>query len=166
MNKENKMENIIIDVREKDEFQNEQVLGSINLPLSCFSQEAPVLLGKFDHQRVSLMCLSGKRSGMAFDLIKKMPNLNLSNYEVYPKGIKGWKENGKEIVNSKKGPLPLMRQVQIAAGIFIILGAILGTAVHPYFWFLSAFVGAGLTFSGVTGSCALAGFLKKMPWNK
>ena len=55
-----------------------------------------------------------------------------------------------------------MRQVQIAAGSLVLLGAI----VSPWLYGLSAFVGAGLVFAGVTGTCGLARLLRVMPWNR
>lgn len=62
----------------------------------------------------------------------------------------------------KSQPLPLMRQVQIAAGVLILLGVALGYAVNSGF-LLSAFVGAGLAFAGITGFCGMARLLALMP---
>ena len=47
----------------------------------------------------------------------------------------------------------------------MLLGALLGWFVHPAFVFLSAFVGAGLIFAGVTDTCSMGMLLAKMPWN-
>ena len=63
-------------------------------------------------------------------------------------------------------PLPLMRQVQIAAGSLALLGVILGYTVSSIFFLLSGFVGAGLILAGVTGFCGMARLLDKMPWNR
>jgi hypothetical protein len=38
--------------------------------------------------------------------------------------------------------------------------------VHPYFAGLSAFIGAGLMFSGITDTCGMAVVLGRMPWNQ
>lgn len=59
-----------------------------------------------------------------------------------------------------------MRQVQIAAGLLILVGAALGALAHPAFYGLAAFVGGGLLFAGATGWCGMAMLLKAMPWNK
>ncbi len=159
------MEKIIIDVREKDEFKNEHVSRAINLPLSSFPQDAPPLLENLVDKKIVIMCLSGKRAAMAFDHIKNMPNINFENYEVYPEGIKGWKNECKKVVAIKDSMISIMRQVQIAAGSLIILGGALGTFINPNFWFISTFIGVGLTFAGITGTCGLAEILRKMPWN-
>jgi predicted branched-subunit amino acid permease len=59
-----------------------------------------------------------------------------------------------------------MRQVQIAAGSLVVIGVLLGALVHPGFYALSAFVGAGLVFAGVSGFCGMARLLVLMPWNR
>ena len=58
-----------------------------------------------------------------------------------------------------------MRQVQIAAGSLTLLGAVMGYGINPGFYALSAAVGAGLLFAGITGNCTMARMLKQMPWN-
>jgi hypothetical protein len=43
---------------------------------------------------------------------------------------------------------------------------VLGFIVSPYFIGLSAFVGAGLVFAGVTDTCGMGMIIAKMPWNR
>jgi len=38
--------------------------------------------------------------------------------------------------------------------------------VHPAFIGLSAFVGAGLVFAGITDTCGMGMILARMPWNQ
>jgi len=59
-----------------------------------------------------------------------------------------------------------MRQVQIAAGILIITGVVLGYSIDSSLFLLSGFTGAGLLFAGISGICGMANVLLKMPWNK
>ena len=47
-----------------------------------------------------------------------------------------------------------------------MLGVVLGVWKAPAFLALSAFVGAGLVFAGVTGWCGMAKLLGLMPWNR
>jgi len=56
--------------------------------------------------------------------------------------------------------------VRIAAGALVLLGVLLGAFVHAGFLALSAFVGAGLVFAGVTDWCGMGLLLAKMPWNQ
>ena len=59
-----------------------------------------------------------------------------------------------------------MRQVQIAAGSLVLLGLILSQTVAPAWILLCWFVGAGLTFAGLSGFCGMARLLALMPWNR
>lgn len=59
-----------------------------------------------------------------------------------------------------------MRQVQITAGILVLLGVIFSFVFSQYFVLLSGFVGLGLLLSGITGYCGMARLLMNMPWNK
>ncbi|MBI2174946.1 MAG: DUF2892 domain-containing protein [Candidatus Omnitrophica bacterium] len=54
-----------------------------------------------------------------------------------------------------------MRQVQIAAGSLVVLGLLI-----PHGWWLALFVGAGLVFAGISGTCGMAVLLSRMPWNR
>jgi Protein of unknown function (DUF2892) len=62
--------------------------------------------------------------------------------------------------------ISLARQVRITAGALVVAGVGLGWFVHPGFYGLSAFVGAGLVFAGITDICGLCLLLAKLPWNK
>jgi hypothetical protein len=59
----------------------------------------------------------------------------------------------------------LLRQVRILEGSLVLVGVGLGWLVHPGFYSLSAFIGAGLVFSGITDTCGMAWMLGRMPWN-
>jgi hypothetical protein len=62
--------------------------------------------------------------------------------------------------------MEIMRQVQISAGSLVVIGVLMGALLHPVFYALSAFVGLGLVFAGVSGFCGMARFLALMPWNR
>ncbi len=47
----------------------------------------------------------------------------------------------------------------------LILG-VGGSFVHPAFYGLSGFVGAGLVFAGITDWCGMGLLLAKAPWNR
>ena len=56
--------------------------------------------------------------------------------------------------------------MQIAAGGLVLLGTGLGARVSPGGFGLAGFVGAGLVFAGVSGTCGMAQLLRRMPWNR
>ncbi len=75
-----------------------------------------------------------------------------------------WEQAGLSVTRGKKA-ISLERQVRIAAGLLVLIGVGL-SFVHPYWIGLSAFVGAGLTFAGITDTCGMGLLLARMPWNK
>lgn len=152
---------IVIDVRERDEFEQEHISGSINLPLTemaRFESLIPVLTNR----KVLLMCRSGRRAVIANDVFQKKG----IETEIYEGGILRWKSEGKPLVKSGKPSLPLFRQVLIAVGIFTALFSWLSYFLDTYFIAGLGLMSMGLLFAGITGHCMLMSLLRKMPWNK
>lgn len=54
------------------------------------------------------------------------------------------------------------RIVRIFAGLVVLLSLALGVYVHPYWFWLTAFVGANLLQSGFTRFCPLEMILKRL----
>ena len=52
--------------------------------------------------------------------------------------------------------------IHVIAGIFILVSLTLGTWVHPYWYFFTAFVGLNLLQFGFSGFCPLGLILKKL----
>jgi rhodanese-related sulfurtransferase len=151
----------LVDVREADEHARERIPGARNLPLSRLEEaELAVHQGK----PVLFHCRSGARTaGNADRLAAKA---GLCEAYVVEGGLEAWKRAGLPVAEDRRQPIELMRQVQIAAGSMVVLGVLLGAFVTPGFYLLSGFVGAGLVFAGVTGTCGLASVLRMMPWNR
>lgn len=156
----NEGKGIIVDVREPEEVAYESIDGAFNLPLSSLEQGD--LKGLKLDKPVFLICQSGSRSKRAFKILQDRGFHNLTCIEG---GLSSYKKSGGKTVVSK-GMFPLMRQVQITAGSLVFTGFLLSQLVHPWFIYLCAFVGLGLTFSGLSGLCPMARVLEKMPWNR
>ena len=109
-----------------------------------------------------VICRSGSRSKQGCD---KLIAAGFTNVINVTGGTQAWDKAGFAVVRGKKA-VSLERQVRIAAGSLVVAGSALGFFVHPYWIALSAFVGAGLVFAGVTDTCGMAMVLAKMPWNK
>jgi hypothetical protein len=77
-----------------------------------------------------------------------------------------WAEAGLPVNRGASKVMSLERQVRIAAGAIVLIGALLAQFVHPTFIWLSAFVGAGLMFAGITDTCAMGLLISKLPWNQ
>ena len=158
------MNPVIIDVREKDEFDAEHVENSIHIPLSNFERQAPAILKSLRGQQIVFMCRSGKRATLAATTARRL--CDGVKCDVFEGGILEWKNQGRETAEKKRAHLPIMRQVQLGAGAMVLLGSLMSHFVHPGFLFLTGFVGAGLAVAGATGFCGLAEILARMPWNR
>ena len=90
--------------------------------------------------------------------------LGHDNVAILDGGFTRWAKQGLPVETAQQ-PLPIFRQIQIGAGGLVLVG-VLGSLVWPSMLWLSAFVGAGLVFAGVTGFCGLGLLLAAMPWNK
>ena len=151
---------VLVDIRESDEFAREHLPGAISLPLSRFD---PAKTGIDRQKTVIFLCASGARTSNAAPQLLSAGCAEAFRLE---KGLAGWKEAGLKTVKDRSAPLPIQRQVQITAGLMVLLGVVLGFTVSPWFFLLSGFVGAGLTFAGISGTCAMASLLAVMPWNR
>lgn len=158
-------EAVLIDVREQDEHERERIGGSMLLPLSRFGAAQAAAFAK-PGQRIVFHCKGGKRSADACRLAASLAGPDRAVYSLAG-GIEGWKNAGLPVsVNTSVSGISVMRQVQLVIGLCVLAGSALAWFVHPGFVGIPAFFGAGLTFAGASGTCALATVLGKMPWNK
>ena len=160
------MSEVILDVRERDEFDSEHVENSIHVPLSQFASMAPGVLNQLRERNVAIMCRSGNRAKLALAQIAQLGYGDKIMARVYDGGILAWKQQGKPTIQKTRNHLPILRQVQLIAGLLVLTGTALGAFFKPGFLFLSGFIGAGLTVAGATGFCGMAILLARMPWNR
>ncbi|VDZ86792.1 rhodanese family protein [Kluyvera intermedia] len=152
----------LIDIRDADEYAREHIPAARLFPLSAMEQGA-TLQATVDSV-VIFHCQSGNRTRN--NLSRLIAAAAPAKIKIVDGGIDAWRQAGLTTVKDTSQPLPLMRQVQIAAGVLILLGVVLGYSVSNAFFLLSGFVGAGLTFAGITGFCGMARLLAIMPWNR
>lgn len=156
-----KNEAIIVDVREAGEYAEMHIPGAKLIPVGTINIDN---IPPLDNKKLIIHCHMGRRGEAACEkLILSNPNLNVYNLTG---GITAWENAGFDVERSRGSCLSIERQVQISIGSGVLLGLILGYLINPGFLFLSAFFGAGLVFSGITGSCGLAILMNKMPWNQ
>jgi len=153
----------LIDVRMPTEYREVHADGAVNVPLDSLDPKAVAATRVGDAGKpLYVICKSGNRSTMA---AQKFRDAGIDNVVSVHGGTSAWVEAGLPITRGKKA-VSLERQVRIVAGFLALLGAVLGFFVHPYFVGLSAFVGAGLMFAGITDTCGMGMMLAKMPWNR
>jgi rhodanese-related sulfurtransferase len=155
----------IVDVRTAAEVNAAGLPDCLHIPLHELTPErlqVEIAKSGKDGQCVYLLCQGGRRAEMAAEQLAGKIDAQLC---VIEGGMAAVKQSNIPLLVSRRRVIPLERQVRIAAGLLVLLGAGLGTWVNPAFYGLSAFVGAGLTFAGITDICPMGMLIAKMPWN-
>jgi rhodanese-related sulfurtransferase len=80
---------VILDVRNRDEYQDVHIKGSLNLPLPELGQHLEDLR-KYDH--VYIHCKRGGRARTAFEMLNSAGLTNLVC--IHDAGMDAWVENG------------------------------------------------------------------------
>ncbi|NVN85967.1 MAG: DUF2892 domain-containing protein [Rhodopseudomonas sp.] len=150
---------VLIDIRELSEHTRSRIDGAQHAPLSRL---AKLDLGP-DATTVIFHCRSGYRTASNADRLAQSTDCEAF---ILDGGIDAWKGAGLPIVEDRRQPMEMMRQVQIVSGLLVLAGALLGALVNPGFYLLSGLVGAGQVFSGVSGACPMARLLARAPWNR
>jgi rhodanese-related sulfurtransferase len=150
----------LIDVRTPAEYRAIHAEGARLMPLDQLDIEA-ITTEIPEGATIHLLCKSGNRAKMAAE---KLTQAGCSCV-VVTGGTDAWANAGLPVVRGK-ATMSLERQVRIIAGLLVLIGVVLGYTVHYYWYGLSGFVGAGLTFAGLTDTCMMGMIIAKMPWNK
>jgi rhodanese-related sulfurtransferase len=151
----------LIDVRTPAEHGEIHIADAHLMPLDRLDAEAAGKLAG-THDECVLVCRSGKRAATARE---KLAAAGCDNLRVLEGGVTAWDAAGLPVNRGRK-VMSLERQVRVGAGLLVVLGVILGSLLHAGFYGLSAFVGAGLVFAGITDWCGMAMVLARMPWNQ
>ena len=149
----------LIDVRTPAEFGSVHAEGAVNHPMESLNVDR---LPFSKEDEIQVICQSGGRS---MKVCQKLEAAGYSNVVNVEGGTSAWQASGLPVVEGKK-MMSLDRQLRIAAGSLIVIGAAIGQFVHPGGFGLSAFVGAGLVFAGVTDTCGMGMMIARMPWNR
>ena len=153
----------VIDVRTPAEYRELHAIIARNMPLDSLDPHAVMKARSGTaNEPLYLICNSGSRGTKACQKFIDSGYANVVNVEG---GTEAWVAAGLPVVRGKK-TISLERQVRIAAGFIVLVGALLGIFLHPSFAVISALVGAGLMFAGITDSCAMGMLIAKMPWHQ
>lgn len=152
----------VIDVRTPVEFREVHLEIARNVPLDSLDPDVVMKERSMKDQPLYVICRSGSRGEIACQKFLQAGYTNVLNVEG---GTEACLKARFPAIRGKKA-ISLERQVRIAAGSLVLLGAVLGFFWNVYFISLSAFVGAGLVFAGVTDTCGMGMILAKMPWNQ
>lgn len=158
----------IADVRSFAEFHTLHAVGARSHPLETFDPQRVV--ASFDISGLGrdvplyVTCQSGRRAEIA---ASRLIAAGYPNVTLIAGGTQAWESANLPVVRARvPSVLPLAQQTQVAIGVLLLLKTFLGVAVHPVFFALTAAIGAGLVYAGLTQNCALTRFLSRMPWNR
>ncbi len=149
---------LLLDVRSPLEFEGERIEEARLIPLD----QLDARLDEIPEQAEAVVvCRTGVRATIAAETLARGGR----RARVLEGGMNAWRRAGLPVREGRKR-LAVDRQVQLIVGLMVMTSATLGALVNPWFLAIAAFFGAGLTFAGATGTCALALLLMKMPWNR
>ena len=142
------------------EYKEKHIHGVRSGPLDEIEKHVSEFSSK---KTIYVHCRSGRRGVQAIEKLRTLGiKAELVNVEG---GLLAWEASG-YATRSLTSHMPLMRQVLVAAGGLVLAGHLLSLLFGPGFLLVSASVGAGLLFAGITGWCGMAFVLARMPWNK
>ena len=152
----------LIDVRTPAEYREIHAEGAELAPLDRLDPKGLVASSNGSaNETIYVICKSGSRARQACEQFLAAGIANIVSVEG---GTAAWEQAGLPVVRGKK-TMSLERQVRNAAGSLVVIGAAL-SLFHPWWIGLSAFIGAGLVFAGVTDTCGMGMMLARMPWNQ
>ena len=129
----------VIDVRTPVEFREVHLQFARNIPLDTLNPRAVVEARNGSAGKpLYVICKSGGRGQKACEMFQQAGYPNVVNVEG---GTQACDAAGLPVVRGKKA-ISLERQVRIAAGSLVLVGAVLAWLVNPAFIALSGFVGA------------------------
>ncbi|WP_437193769.1 rhodanese-like domain-containing protein [Planctomicrobium sp. SH527] len=151
----------LIDVRTQREFLGEHLELARNEPLSQLDP-AKVMQSRTGESGAPLyvICQSGMRSRSACDRFRDAGFHNVVNVEG---GTKACLKAGFPAIH-RLGLSQLERHARVLNGAIVLVAALLTYFVDPRFLWVSAFMGAGLMFSGFSGYCGWARILPRLTW--
>ena len=152
----------ILDVRTPGEFASLRMAAAINIPFERL--DGPALLTQFATDTpLYCVCQTGTRSQLAADRLRAAGFTNVVHVDG---GTNAWTSANLPLIRGERSVISLERQVRIAAGLLCVLGFVAGALIHPAGYAVSALIGAGLVYAGVTNSCGMSMVLARLPWNQ
>ncbi|HCD33533.1 MAG TPA: sulfurtransferase [Phycisphaerales bacterium] len=155
---------VLLDVRTPVEYAQVHATAAVSEPLDkLVADEVAIRYGLGKQDAVYVICKSGARAKTAG---QKFIDAGFVNVISVDGGTDAWVTADLPVVRTQSKVLPLQQQVFIVVGTMVLAGVLLGYFVDPAWLILSGFAGCGLIFAGITGFCAMATFMAKMPWNQ
>ncbi len=153
---------LLVDVRTPAEHESLRVPGSHNVPLDLLQKNKETLAEQFTGEIV-LICQTGNRANQALQHLRAA---GVDSARVLEGGVVALQAQHQHHTEQGRQRWAMDRQVRMVAGSLVLTGFVGSKLISPKVGYLAGAIGAGLTFSALTDSCAMAAALNKMPWNK
>ena len=153
---------LLLAVRTSAEYAGAHVPGAALIPLNALKVEA-CLAQHQPRTPIYVLCQAGARARKA---IEQFQRAGCDDCVLVEGGTQAWIDAGLPVHRGGTHVLPLLRQVQIVVGSLAAVGATFALTVNPWFAMVPLFLGCGLLFAGITGTCGMALLLARMPWNR
>lgn len=155
---------MVIDVRSIAEYEAVHIRGSYHVPAQTLAEHTVELARHLDDPSspVVLVCQSGVRAEQAR---RHLAAAGLDHAHVLDGGVPAYAAAGGDVVRGRR-VWALERQVRLAAGSLVLAGLAAGRLLHPNARLLAAGIGAGLTFSALSDTCAMGSMLARLPINR
>lgn len=163
---------LVVDVRSAAEYEALHIRGSYHVPPSILSEHTEQLVRQLGTPRPSgtpdgatpvvLVCQSGVRAEQAR---QRLVAAGFDNARVLEGGVPAYPAAGGDVVRGRR-TWALERQVRLVAGCLVLVGLAAGRYLSSRARLLTTGVGAGLTFSALSDTCAMGWLLSRLPINR
>ncbi|MEV7009399.1 rhodanese-like domain-containing protein [Streptosporangium sp. NPDC051022] len=151
---------LLLDVRTPAEFETAHIDGAVNLPLDRLDERMS-LLAEDASVAIVIVCQSGGRARTAQ---AKLTSAGLRRAAVLDGGMNSWIASAAPVVRGRRR-WSLERQVRLAAGLLVLV-SVVASLWLPWALLLTGFVGAGLTYAGLSDNCMMGMLLARLPYNR
>lgn len=150
----------LLDVRSAAEYETAHIPGSIRVGLDELRADTETVATVLPDHAV-VVCRSGTRAEQA---CRTLAGSGRDDLRMLDGGIQAWERSGGPVARGRER-WDLERQVRLVAG-GLVLAGVLGSVLWAPAVVLAGGIGAGLTFSAATNTCAMGSLLAKLPYNR
>lgn len=150
----------LLDVRSPAEYETAHIPGSIRVGLDELRTDTETVAAVLPDHAV-VVCRSGTRAEQA---CRALAGSGRDDLRLLDGGIQAWERAGGPLARGRER-WDLERQVRLVAGGLVLTGVLASVLWAPAV-VLAGGIGAGLTFSAATNTCAMGSLLAKLPYNR
>lgn len=145
---------VIIDVREPSEYNEQHILGAVNLPSTRYDKNQ---YSEFENKKICLVCQSGSR---VKQIEKKLKQDGFSNLYILQQQMESIPR-----IDTTKG-WTVDRQFRMTIGVLLGIYLILYFLNIPLAFIIPLILCSGLIITSLIDRCYMRIGIAKLPWNR